>query len=180
MRVGCLGWGSLIWDPRELDIAGRDSWHSDGPLLPVEFARQSSRDRLTLVLMPHGRPVRVQWAEMTDERLGQARANLARREGSDAIGEWPSTHQHEHSHTIAEWAKAKGLDAVVWTALEPKFNGVPGRIPSGQDVLAYLSGLVAAGKSHAAEEYVRRAPRQIRTPFREIIEAALGWTAESD
>lgn len=38
--IACIGWGSLICDRRNLDEDGH--WRVDGPLPPVEFARQSS------------------------------------------------------------------------------------------------------------------------------------------
>ena len=57
MEIAVLGWGSLIWCPRELILAGE--WKPDGPFLPVEFARVSQDKRLTLVLYPGTEPVQV-------------------------------------------------------------------------------------------------------------------------
>ena len=76
---------------------------------------------------------------------------------------------------IAEWGAAKGFDAVVWTALKPKFRGAAGQVPKDAgDVLDYLRGL--DGETAArAREYVCRAPAEVRTPFRAVIEAELGW-----
>lgn len=50
MAVVCLGWGSLIWDPRDLPLVS--GWFDDGPLLRVEFTRQSANGRMTLVIEP--------------------------------------------------------------------------------------------------------------------------------
>lgn len=39
-QIAIIGWGSLVWDPRDLPI--ESPWHDDGPELPIEFARISS------------------------------------------------------------------------------------------------------------------------------------------
>ena len=39
MRIAILGWGSLIWDPRDPCVQG--DWQPDGPRLPIKVARTS-------------------------------------------------------------------------------------------------------------------------------------------
>jgi nitroreductase len=48
LRIACLGWGSLIWKPENLPIIGE--WKNDGPMLPIEFSRESGGQRITLVI----------------------------------------------------------------------------------------------------------------------------------
>ena len=50
MQVAVIDWGSLISSPGILGLQSR--WHHDGPPLPVEFARISRDNRLTLVIHP--------------------------------------------------------------------------------------------------------------------------------
>ena len=47
LRIACLGWGSLLWDPRSLPMAG--PFRDDGPRLPIEFSRIARDGRATLV-----------------------------------------------------------------------------------------------------------------------------------
>lgn len=74
---------------------------------------------------------------------------------------------------LPDWASQKAIDGVVWTALPPKFNKEQ-RKPSEEELLTYLTSLSGEARS-LAEEYIRKAPRQVTTPYRHKIETSLGW-----
>jgi hypothetical protein len=179
--IACIGWGSLIWDRRKLDVDGE--WRADGPVLPVEFARQSSDGRITLVLVRGFAPVPTLWSVFNTGNLATARESLRQREGvprsrsADFIAIWrrgenPTSEPHA---TISAWAAGQNLEAAVWTNLPPKFEGIDGHVPTEHEIVSYLQAL--EGKTRAAaEQYLRRAPRQIGTAYRRAIETALGWT----
>ncbi|CDO38565.1 hypothetical protein [Novosphingobium sp. KN65.2] len=180
--IACLGWGSLVWQPKELPVVG--DWHHDGPALPLEFARHSGQktgeDRLTLVLTMSGPVITTRWARLQVPDIESARSALRKREGctlSD-IGFYPGGSSGEFASEIAEWAKAKNLKGVVWTALPPKFANEDGRVPTQDEALAFLSGLTGKPKA-LAEEYVRMAPLAVQTPYRAAIEREFGWAALS-
>lgn len=178
--IACLGWGSLIWDPRELPI--RRCWHEDGPLIQVEFARESQDGRITLVLTKSAPLVRGLWALMDMEELSEARDALRKREGiSEAngakfIGSWTlGDREPDNIRELASWADARGIQHVIWTALPPKFDGRNEIMPTATNVLDHLGNLTGSQRDHAAN-YIRRAPSQIDTPYRRQIEAKFGWT----
>ncbi|HHX90064.1 MAG TPA: hypothetical protein GX700_09905 [Paracoccus sp.] len=118
------------------------------------------------------------WAELDVETLHEAKAALAAREGiSEAnirrsIGAWSA--DTGSSDTIGHWAEGKGFAHVVWTALKPKIRSEY-RTPSAAEVLGHLASLADEARGRA-EEYVRKAPQQIATPYRAAIEQVLGWT----
>lgn len=179
--IACLGWGSLIWDPRTLPI--QRHWFEDGPLLPLEFARQSQDNRITLVIAQEVPFVRSLWAIMDADNVETAREALRNREGipkkkneNSHIGSWQADSDSAGSipSGLEEWARGKGLDAVIWTALPPKFDGRE-RMPAKAEVTQHLRNLTGTERDEA-ERYIRRAPRQIDTPYRRRIESELGWT----
>ena len=175
-NIACLGWGSLIWDPRNLPI--RRYWFDDGPLIPLEFARQSMDDRITLVIVPDARPVRALWTLMDSDSFEDAKERLRLREGRtkpEYIGDWSRRRPSPASiPELSEWALARNVDSVIWTKLPPKPKGKDNRPPGVEDVLRHLREL-SGTKRDAAEQYIRRAPRQIDTAYRRRIEAELQW-----
>ena len=184
--IVCLGWGSLIWDPRDLpveNLAHRsqgkgfgNAWSNDGPCVKVEFARQSQDGRLTLVLYPKAKTVRSLWARMRVDSPSCAVEALRIREGTGKrfIGHWSNCERDPKDiRGLGSWASKRGVDPVIWTALGPKFCGLPGA-PTETLAVAYLSSLSGCARFRA-EEYVRRAPPQIDTLYRRRIECCLGW-----
>lgn len=176
--IAVLGWGSLIWDPREL--APEQSWREDGPKLRVDFLRRSSRDRVTLVLHESAAEVRGLWTGFAGDDWTRVRDRLIAREGvqnqPEAIRHW-SVGMAEAMNIIGLplWAASMGVNHVLWTGLPPRWNRTDGCVPTAAQVVDYLSGLRPV-RHHAAEEYVRRTPVQVKTLIREEIEARLGWT----
>ncbi len=180
MSIACLGWGSLVWDPRCLPVEG--DWHSDGPNLPIEFARESKDGRITLVLTEGTTSSKSFWVKLAVASLDDGKYCLAQREGirecniKHSIGFWAKAGQSHgrFNEVIGNWACSAQLDSVVWTNLKCKFKGLQDRVPNAEEVVCHLRSLNGETR-RKAEEYVRRTPLQIRTKYREQIEAALGW-----
>ena len=172
MKIAILGWGSLIWDPRELHYRGR--WYRNGPTLPIEFSRISSDGRLTLVIdEKNGAQVVTRYSFSSLPDLKQAISDLNAREGrpgSERIGfielkTNTSNPDAKAAHPIAferirAWGIEKKLDAVIWTALGPNFDDRRKKPFSPQEAVKYL------GEMKAALEYVRRAPKEVVTSVR--------------
>lgn len=96
--IAIVGWGSLIWQPGELEVAS--DWSNDGPVLPIEFSRVSADGRLTLVIDPKtqgqgrlpinmgGNDIQTLYIQSANDDLETAIQNLRAREGcrTDMIG----------------------------------------------------------------------------------------------
>ncbi len=179
MKIAVIGWGSLIWNPEDLDVASE--WFTDGPLLPVEFAWVSRDGRLTLVLVGRGPVQQTLWAASGKTSLEEAAADLRAREKCDLcrIGAWPRQPDRSRAQSfgavIARWVAAKRLGGAVWTALGSTDLEMQSGWASNDERLEYLRGLIKTGSEAAAREYIVRAPVQIRTPFRELVRRELGW-----
>jgi len=198
-KIAILGWGSLIWCPRELALASK--WHADGPCLPVEFARRSGGDRATLVIMPPKyelSPSRVYWARSALNDKQEARANLREREGGpklrfihyaelppDGKGRWGPNYQGGGpedivGQRIVDWLRSNdhGIGTAIWTGLPPKGFDLSDPNLTKEDVVRWLLHLQMHGDEsvRAAREYVEFAPSSIRTPIRGAIMGALKWS----
>src|SRR4051812_43733908 len=157
MRIACLGWGSLVWNPGELRLSGE--WQKDGPALPIEFARESSRKRITLVMADVPETVPSLWALLKADSLDAAISTLALREDIKdhniqySMGWWRKADGACHgvgAHAVAAWATAHSLDGVVWTNLKPGLKGEPKVVPTYAAVLRRFKELVERGEHAAA------------------------------
>ena len=181
MRIVCLAWGSLIWKPGVLPVWGK--WHPDGPMLPIEFAHVGDNAELATALCPDVPNSSAYWARLDVDEIDVARHLLRQREEIDAdrvdgvgtvlVGQPPGTLLG--SAEIHRWASSRDdIDAVVWTALPPRFAGTEGRVPSPNEAAVYLSKLTGQERRHA-EDYVRRVPAEIRTANRDALERAMAF-----
>jgi len=177
--LAILGWGSLIWKPGNLHISGR--WQTDGPFLPIEFARISKDGKLTLVLYLGTKPVQTLWALSAYEDLNQAKKNLREREGTsmESIGYLSILENDSNCRAvpqvldyIRQWAVAKGLNAVIWTDLPANFKEITKTELNAENITAYLSSLIGASREKAIE-YIKKAPSQVETKLRRKIEIAI-------
>ena len=183
VRIAVLGWGSLIWDRRDLPIVRE--WQHGGPVLPIEFSRISSDGRLTLVIdEEHGTDVPTRFARTAGGSLTDAIDGLWIREGrpsrdrigfvnlvSDTEQDWSRQRHPAACDRIKAWARAQNWEAVVWTALISNFSEKRGEPFSTEAAARYFSDLTGETRIRAAE-YVEKAPEEVDTPFRRLVAAA--------
>jgi hypothetical protein len=174
-----LGWGSLVWRAGELRTVG--DWRLDGPTLPIEFSRISEKGRLTLVIDElNGTPVRTRSIRSACATLDEAIDNLRIREGSPNPkgigfadlrngGNSPTAIvRHKAStETIAKWCESKGADAVIWTAIGPRWP-LDGSF-SVEAAAQYVARLGEPLRSKA-HQYIKMAPAEVITPVRKRFE----------
>lgn len=188
LRIALLGWGSLLWEGGPDFDRWHDPWQYDGPTLKLEFSRISKKrlQALTLVIdTEHGVETAVAWCLSKRGTLADAMCDLRTREGTtlDNIGQaaiTPGTGQANcglPEGAIAAWARAKNLDAVIWTALKSNFHEKTTQPFSVGAVLTYIKALTPEGKVKAAE-YIWRAPEFVKTPVRAALQRE-PWFSEA-
>ena len=71
--------------------------------------------------------------------------------------------------TIADWARVKEVDAVIWTDLPGNFKDFT--VPNAVRYLQALTG----SKLDRAREYIQKTPTQIETAVRKKARTELTW-----
>jgi hypothetical protein len=188
VKCAVLAWGSLVWDPRDLQAA---IFAPNGPLLPIEFCRISADGRLTLAIdETFGAVCTTYSAPSALQSLDAAIENLRLREGmanaravgfvEPASGGQSDVAIQRHPQavaTIAAWAASNGYDAAIWTALASNFDqrGKGGERFSVTAAIRYLEALEGrdAAAFARALAYIRNAPPETQTPVRD--EVAKHW-----
>lgn len=181
-KVAILGWGSLLWDPHPFDDRHHE-WNHDGPVIPVEFSRVSTKRKgaLTLVLDPkHGAPTQVAYSISKHGDSHAAHRDLLARERAahpNYIGLFRRNAGHTHGRArdnegphaaIAAWAHAREIDAVVWTNFPADFERKLGRAFSVAAAKDHLKALPRPALKRAVA-YIHRAPPFVRTPLRKAL-----------
>lgn len=176
MKIACLGWGSLIWNQQSLKGIGK--WFEDGPLLPIEFARQSADGRITLVIEENSNPIRTLWILMSSDNIDDAIESLRLREGTVKrhIHFQKSDLKPENNikKIIYQWLKEKNLDYAIWTGLPPKFKNKDNVVPTKDELFKYFEN-VNNKVFENSTKYVRNTPKQIDTIYRRELERKFNW-----
>lgn len=188
MKIVILGWGSLIWEPKDLNYDEEFGWIYDGPTLPIEFARISNNGRLTLVITENG-SLNKTFYTFSNSNLSfeEVFENLRIREGKcnrKDIGFYKAETDEFHSddfkykEEIRNWSKEKKIKNIIWTDLPEKWSCKNENDEiiniNPNERIKYLKNLISDRKE-LAEEYVRKTPPQIKTNFRKLIEEQLNW-----
>ena len=176
MKIACLGWGSLIWNPGDLKIKTED-WFNDGPNLPIEFIRISTDKRVTLVIDKESRPITTLWNLMNTNTLELAFDSLRKREGTIDkrihFIKQNDVAQNSIQKTIQEWLITKELDVVIWTGLYLNHKTQDKR-PSVIEIVHHLKSLKNS-EFKKAKEYIIKTPNQVQTEYRKTIITELNW-----
>lgn len=185
MKIAILAWGSLLWDPRDLQLA--TPFELTGPRLPIEFCRVSRNHRLTLIIdETFGTLCQTYAATSAWNELDAAVENLRIREGMSSTTDVgfveiasqersrAATERHPHAvETITDWALNSGYDAAIWTALDGYFE-VRTREPFSVNAAMRFLGNLEQHDPEAfarALDYIRRAPSATQTPVRDATVA---------
>lgn len=178
-RAVFVGFGSIIWDPRDLNSAfkAESAFKANGPNLQLAFSRVSQDGRLTLVVDENkGRPCSTMYMECKENNLvGNLRA-LRTREGTNDgyIGyidlknrkarcahRGDDTKNRELIETMVQWALDNNVTQVIWTDLPSNFVQEKGKEFTLERAIDHINALETLNKIKAIE-YILKAPKNVR------------------
>lgn len=176
MKIAIIAWGNLVGDKSV--AAGK--WQTDGPTLPIEFSRISKDGRLTPVIDPQsGANNNVCFATskfrnlkstikafQKKEKVAMSRVGVI--DVTNAAKSECANRHPQVATAIYNWAKGKGFEAVVYTALGRKFKDAIDVPFSPENARNYISGLPPKKRS-IARGYIRKVAKRINTPVTELL-----------
>lgn len=180
MRIGILAWGSLVYDWRDLKIEN-DQWFSDGPMLPIEFARISKKSKkLTLVICPVFNEIQTHYTISKCTTIEEAINELADREETDVenigcINFKKGTIETkkmktELKKTFSLWNSQHNFDALIWTDLNENFLPRFKKPFSLEASIEYLESLLSKPELFKdASDYILKTPEQTATKHRKAL-----------
>lgn len=175
--IALIAFGSLLNNSEGLDIG---LWKEDGPILPLEFCRVSSRLNLTLAINEKiGTFNSTHWSLFKQKSLKSVLPAFVKREKireefiSKSVGiidvknklftEGATKYSEKLLNDIINWAKNKKIDYVVFSSLSPRFKDATGIPFSPEKALMFIQSLPPKNKKLAVE-YIKNT--KIITPFR--------------
>ena len=179
----------MIPNPRELLINKETPWNDDGPSLPIEYARISRGNRLTLVLYDKAEPISTLWSIMLTNKLDVAKENLRIREGMNSTRQigFVDLVRDQHSDfsdtkdiaAVTEWARSKSIDAVIWTGLKSNFESKLYEIYGGQrrpvniENINWFLNKLSSKEFNNVKDYILSTPKSTITGLRMSIESVI-------
>jgi hypothetical protein len=180
-KIAIIGFGSLLFNHKGLSIG---PFRKNGPYFPLEFSRISRDGRLTVAIdWRNGTYNQTYYAISKHNDLDKVIAEFQKREKikdkflNVQIGIWDiknnlfnygaSKFPAPMFDQIGLWAKKNKIDAIVFSALAPKFKDKL-KIPyTNESAFLYLNTLKPALKKKAIQ-YIKNVP--IKTKFSEYFE----------
>jgi hypothetical protein len=180
LSVAILGWGSLILNPPDSNLTDEDRlrisgcWHSDGPILPLEFSRVDEEGRLLLVVdVDHGRSCQVSYTLSAFTTVEEAVSNL---QAHEKIPSRNDIHVARKSVAasdnvcagIVKWMEEHHFDAAIWVGAGNNFQEKTGRPFTTDNAINHLDSLPCEQRA-AAMASIAKVPESVETPLSRTV-----------
>jgi len=173
-KIVYLGWGSLLWNYKDLKI---DDWQQIDLQMPLEFSRMSQDGRLTLVIDEKNGALNKIWSTQAQyKNIDLAINALKKREKTlkSAISyinlpkkSYRIRNISPHlTQEIVMWALKEKIDVIIWTDLASNWQQIRGNDYSVDDAIQYFKSAPVLTQMKMFD-YVFGATKvgKIKTPF---------------